>query len=80
MLSCKDAACLASEGLDRKLPFWRRLALSFHLLICSNCRLFVRKLLFLRDICRRFDYHDSQWHGDPAGLSAEARKRHAKCS
>jgi hypothetical protein len=37
MLSCKEATRLVSEGLDRELPFWQRLALRLHVVMCRAC-------------------------------------------
>jgi len=37
MLSCRETARLLSESLERPLPFWKRLALRFHLLMCKYC-------------------------------------------
>jgi hypothetical protein len=75
IFSCKDTACLASESLDHKLTFWRRLALGFHLLMCSPCRRFFRMLLFLRGAGRRLDDPGGQGRCERVGLSAEARQR-----
>jgi hypothetical protein len=48
MLSCKEAAALVSESLDRKLPLGQRIALRMHLFFCRFCRRFSRQVLFLR--------------------------------
>jgi hypothetical protein len=48
MLSCKEATQLASQGLDRKLGLWERLALRLHLAICDGCSNFSRQLALLR--------------------------------
>ena len=37
MLSCKEATRRVSEGLDRKLPFWRRIGLRLHVAMCRRC-------------------------------------------
>ena len=37
MLSCKEATRRVSEGLDRKLPFWRRMGLRLHVALCRRC-------------------------------------------
>ena len=37
MLSCKQASELVSQSLDRPLPWTKRLALKFHLMICKAC-------------------------------------------
>ena len=44
MLKCKDLAHHAGDYVDGELGFWRRLGIRCHLLICSSCRAFVRKI------------------------------------
>ena len=48
MLSCKEAARLVSQGLDRRLGLGERLALRLHLAICDGCTNFRKQVLFLR--------------------------------
>ncbi len=47
MLSCKEATRLVSEGLDRELPFWQRLGLRFHVVMCRGCSRFARQITAL---------------------------------
>jgi Putative zinc-finger len=58
MLNCKQAAALMSQGMDRKLGFWQRMSLRFHLMMCSGCRNFNRQLKFLREGLRKFPQQD----------------------
>ncbi len=44
MLSCKEAIRLASEALDRPLPFRARIGLRMHLLMCAGCRRVSRQM------------------------------------
>jgi hypothetical protein len=46
--SCRESARLQSDALDRQLPFFRRLGLSLHLLVCKCCRRYGRQIAFLR--------------------------------
>ena len=48
MLTCKEAARLVSQGLDRRLGLAERLALRLHLLICDGCSNFSKQVAFLR--------------------------------
>jgi hypothetical protein len=48
MLTCKEAARLVSQGLDRRLGLAERLALRLHLLVCDGCTNFARQVAFLR--------------------------------
>ena len=44
MLSCKEITTLASEGIDKEMPFFRRMQFNMHLLICKNCRQFIEQM------------------------------------
>lgn len=44
MLSCKQATRLVSEGLDRDLPFWQRIGLRLHVVMCRGCARYQRQI------------------------------------
>lgn len=71
MLSCKQAAALSSERLDRDLTVREWIALRTHLLVCRFCSRYARQLDFLREMGRRFDARDS----GVERLNDEAKKR-----
>ena len=48
MLRCREVAKLVSDSLDRQLPFWQRIGVRVHLLMCKACACYERQLLFLR--------------------------------
>ncbi len=76
MLSCKEAAGLLSESLDRKLPLGRRIALKMHLLFCKFCRRFRRQVLFLKGAASQV--RDEKWEEKAPisdSLSASAREK-----
>ncbi len=50
MLSCKEATRLVSEGLDRELPFWRRMSLRFHVVMCRGCSRYKRQITALNSL------------------------------
>jgi hypothetical protein len=50
MLSCKEATRLVSEGLDRDMPFWRRMGLRFHVLMCRGCSHYARQITALNGL------------------------------
>ncbi len=50
MLSCKDVTRLVSESLDRDLPWYRRLGVWFHLMMCKYCSRYSRQLHALRHL------------------------------
>jgi len=41
MLSCKDVNKLASEHVDKEMPFFLRMKFKLHLKMCQHCRNFV---------------------------------------
>lgn len=53
-LSCKEAARLMSQRLDRPLTEAEDTALREHLLICGNCRRFEGQLSFLGRAAKRY--------------------------
>jgi hypothetical protein len=53
MLTCKEAARLVSQGLDRRLGFGERMALRVHLLLCDGCTHFKKQTAFLRKAMAR---------------------------
>ena len=55
MLSCKEAARLVSQGLDRKLGFGERVMLRVHLTICDGCTNFKDQVAFLRKAARQLE-------------------------
>ncbi len=46
--SCKETARLVSDSMDRKLPWWQRLPLTVHLMMCTYCARFKRQLQIIR--------------------------------
>lgn len=53
MMSCRQASRLISDGMDRPLSRSEQLRLSFHLLLCRNCRHFRQQMQQLRSGIRR---------------------------
>lgn len=51
--SCRDVTRLASESMDRMLPWSTRLSLQIHCWICEACARYRRQLLMVRDTMRR---------------------------
>ncbi|MEJ2576812.1 MAG: zf-HC2 domain-containing protein [Gammaproteobacteria bacterium] len=52
MLNCHHATQLMSQELDRELTRRERLALRFHVMICSGCSNFRRQMAFIRRAAR----------------------------
>jgi hypothetical protein len=76
MLSCKEVSHLVSQSLDRKPPFWQRIQVRLHLLMCRFCARFRKQTLFLRDAARHYlmAVEDTGTAAN-IGLSPEARER-----
>ena len=53
ILSCKEAARLVSQGLDRELGFGERVTLRVHLAICNGCTNFKDQVAFLRQAIKK---------------------------
>lgn len=71
--SCREAARLQSEALDRPLTFPQRLGLWIHRVLCRWCRRYGRQIEFLRSAARARDEHDQALPGQ--SLRPEARAR-----
>lgn len=52
MMSCKQVTQLISEGLDRELSRRERMAMKFHLMMCTGCNNFRNNMHFLRKVCQ----------------------------
>jgi predicted anti-sigma-YlaC factor YlaD len=50
---CDDTAQLLSESMDRTLPYWTRVQLQMHLVICKGCRQYRKQLWTIREALRR---------------------------
>lgn len=62
MLSCKQVATFASDYLDNNTPLkWQ---IRMHLLMCSNCRRFVRHLNITRDLSAHIVNDDANQHAE----------------
>lgn len=44
MLSCRDVVKQADQLIDHEMSWRGRLAIRFHLLICHNCRRYIKQL------------------------------------
>lgn len=74
MLSCKEATRLVSEKLDRELPFWQRLGLRLHVLMCRACSRYKCQVTMLdRAVCEHYRY--DQPAENAVSLSQETRGR-----
>jgi len=52
IFNCKAVTRMVSESMDRKLPFYQRIGIRMHLLMCKLCSRYRRQLSFLRETIR----------------------------
>ena len=53
MLMCKDISKLVSQSLDHKLPLRLRMEIRLHLMMCSICRTYRKRLLFMQNVIQK---------------------------
>jgi hypothetical protein len=71
--TCKQAARLQSDALDRRPCLSQRIGLRLHLVLCRWCRRYGRQIAFLRVIGKRCAEERDQM--PVPSLSTEARDR-----
>lgn len=69
--NCAEMSRLASKAIDQPLPWWIRLKMRLHFLICVWCQRYYKHLKFLHRAAPHFDNQTATHRG----LSAEARRR-----
>jgi len=77
MLSCKQVATIASDYLDKSTPLkWQ---IRLHLLMCANCRRFVRHLKITQQVGAKLiikettEDAEAVWKNLQARLKTEAQ-------
>lgn len=53
MLRCRDIVRHGEEFLSGDMRGWRRAGFWLHLLLCRDCRRYIRELRLTRDVSRR---------------------------
>ena len=76
MPNCRQVTRMVSESMDAELPFFRRMAMWVHLMMCRYCFRFRRQILFLR----RLSGMDAEEAAEPRagsspGLPESARRK-----
>jgi hypothetical protein len=79
MLSCKQVATVASDYLDNNTPLkWQ---IRLHLLMCANCRRFVRHLKITQQVGAKITLNESTedteavWKNLQARIKKEAQSK-----
>lgn len=77
MLSCKQVAAIASDYLDNSSPLkWQ---IRLHLLMCANCRRFVRHLKTTQQVGEKITLNGSAEDAEVAWQNLQAQiKREAR--
>jgi hypothetical protein len=74
MLSCKEVARLASDGLDQEMSLGKRFGMRLHMMMCGPCARYVKQLKQLRLLFSRYAKEGPHTHGE-SGLPDDARER-----
>jgi predicted anti-sigma-YlaC factor YlaD len=53
MLSCKEITELATDYLDKDLPWRKRLQVRAHLWMCAHCRRYMEQMRMVVELMRR---------------------------
>ena len=74
MFSCKDVSQLISESMDRALPFYQRVLLRIHLLMCKYCSRCKENFETIRSASCYEELHGKDLD-DSRGLTNDGRER-----
>ena len=75
MYKCKEIIELTSQNMDASLPWYTRLEMKGHLLMCKTCHRYARQLQFMNKALAAFDSHAPT---ENCQLSDNAKQRIAK--
>jgi hypothetical protein len=51
---CPEVVRLLSLGMERPLPWWTRLRVRIHYLMCSFCERYAKQLKYMREVAHEF--------------------------
>jgi len=75
LLKCKDVAFLASDYLDKNLTNSISLRLRWHLMLCANCRRFIKHLETTKMVTRQLANPASNTDADAVWVRLKVRMR-----
>ncbi|WP_371233932.1 zf-HC2 domain-containing protein [Pseudomonas sp. QE6] len=78
MLTCKELVARSSDLLDEQLGFREKLALRRHLLLCRNCRRYLRQMRLTQATLRALPEKNSADTDLLAAHLAELRRDHSR--
>lgn len=74
MLSCKEVAQVASDYLEQNTPGKLNWQIRLHLLMCANCRRFMRHLRITTQVASQIAAPQEP-HPNPQALLAQIKQR-----
>ena len=74
MITCEEASKLISGSMDHKPPFWERMNLKMHLLMCKVCPTYMRQLHLLRRLVKEWASNATAFLSDKS-LSGESKTK-----
>ncbi|MCO6055308.1 zf-HC2 domain-containing protein [Pseudomonas sp. MOB-449] len=74
MLSCKELVARSSDLLDGELSFRERMAMRRHLVLCRNCRRFIKQMKLTQAVVRLMPDGQGAEVDDLAVLLAQKRR------
>ena len=74
MFSCKDVSQLLSESMDRSLPFYQRVLMRMHLIMCKYCSRLKEQFEVLRAAGRHEELYGNELDESRA-LSNDGKER-----
>lgn len=74
-LQCEEISRKVSESMEHNLPWYQRMGMRFHLMMCNHCSRFEEHLKILRQFCR-FEPDDDD--SDLCAGLPEKTKQHLK--
>ncbi|MFZ6046896.1 zf-HC2 domain-containing protein [Pseudomonas sp. CR3202] len=74
MLSCKELVARSSDLLDGEMSFRERIAMRRHLMLCRNCRRFIKQMKLTQAVIRLLPERHGDELDDLAALLAQKRR------
>lgn len=75
MYKCKEIIELSSQAMDVSLPWYTRLEMKAHFIMCKTCRRYAQHLQFMNKALGTLDAHEAP---EKVQLSEGAKQRIAK--
>ena len=74
MFSCKEVSRLVSESMDRALPFYQRVLVRMHLLMCKYCAMLLEQFKAIRAASGHEELHGKELD-DSRRLPSDGKER-----